>query len=167
MLIDLSLDCETTLPPERMAPSNRLDIPGIETCDYLMYPLPDQLADKLCAIMELQPGGYPSSRMKDLVDVVTYATKERFGLEQLRHAIVAECAKRGMELPERFAAPPTWRSRFAAFARKNGVRRDYVGFDEACALASEFFDPALASGNADTDAEWDPSTRAWSYPVNM
>lgn len=78
VLIDLSLDCNTTLPPERIVPANRLNVDGLENCDYLAYPLPDQLADKMCAIMELQPGGYPSSRMKDLVDVVTYATHECF-----------------------------------------------------------------------------------------
>ena len=44
----------------------------------MAYPLVDQLADKLCAVMELQPGGWQSSRMKDLVDIVTYATNESF-----------------------------------------------------------------------------------------
>ncbi len=46
VLIDLSLDCTTTLPPERVTPANRIKIVGIDECDYLMYPLADQLADK-------------------------------------------------------------------------------------------------------------------------
>ncbi len=100
ILIDLSLDCTTTQPAERIAPANRIEIEGVEVCDYLACPLVDQLADKLCAIMELQPGGWPSSRMKDLVDIVTYATNESFDLLQLRQAVRCECAKRGMAVPE-------------------------------------------------------------------
>lgn len=80
ILIDLSLDCGTTLPPERIEPASRVYVEGLETCKYLVYPLPDQLADKLCAIMERQPGGWHSSRMKDLVDIVFYATNESFCL---------------------------------------------------------------------------------------
>lgn len=89
ILIDLSLECGTTLPPERIEPASRVYVEGLETCRYLVYPLPDQLADKLCAIMERQPGGWHSSRMKDLVDIVFYATNETFCLSQLSYAI--EC----------------------------------------------------------------------------
>ncbi|RDB63916.1 hypothetical protein C1878_03775 [Gordonibacter sp. 28C] len=161
ILIDLSLDCSTTLPPERVSPANRVKIEGAETCDYLAYPLPDQLADKLCAIMELQPGGWPSSRMKDLVDVVAYATHEDFSLRQLATAIESECGKRNMTVPKRFEAPSIWRPRFAAFAKRNGVPRDYAGFDAAAKLAAEFFDPALFEGVAG-DAEWRHMSLRWA-----
>lgn len=160
ILIDLSLDCQTTLPPERLTPANRIPLEGLETSDYLVYPLPDQLADKFCAIMEKQPGGWPSSRMKDLVDVVTYATRERFNLEQLRHAIECECARRSMDRPEAFVAPQDWEPRFAAFAKKNGMPKEYASFNAATALAAEFFAPALT--NTDSfSASWDPSQLKW------
>lgn len=160
ILIDLSLDCETTLPPERLTPSNRVPIEGIETCDYLVYPLPDQLADKFCAIMERRPGGWPSSRMKDLVDVVTYVTRESFQLGQLRYAIECECARRSMEVPATFAAPQDWKPRFRAFAKKNGTPEDYVDFNTAVALAAKFYNPALSKESA-RDASWSPSALAW------
>ncbi len=105
VLIDLSLDCSTTQPVERITPANRIEIEGVVTSDYLAYPL----ADKLCAIMGMQPGGWTSSRMKDLVDVVAYATHERFALGQLARAIRSECAKRGMEIPEDFSTPGSYR----------------------------------------------------------
>ncbi len=160
ILIDLSLDCSTTLPPELVSPANRVRIEGVETCDYLAYPLPDQLADKLCAIMELQPGGWPSSRMKDLVDVVTYAPHEGFSLRQLATAIESECGKRGMAVPKRFEAPSIWRPRFADFAKRNGVSRDFAAFDAAVKLAAGFFDPAL-SESAAGDAEWSCTDLGW------
>ena len=161
ILIDLSLDCGTTLPPERITPANRIAIEGITCCDYLAYPLPDQPADKLCAIMELQPGGWPSSRMKDLVDVVVYATNESFDSSQLKHAIECECAKRQMEVPERFAAPTTWEKRYEPFARKNGSPEAFAPFECACALTSRFFDPVL-SGTCDETAAWDCKGLQWS-----
>ena len=113
ILIDLSLDCTTTQPAERITPANRVEIEGVAVFDYLAYPL----ADQLCAVMELQPGGWPSSRMKDLVDIVAYATNEAFDLGQLAHAIRSECAKRPMAAPKRFEAPGSWRPRFPEFAR--------------------------------------------------
>lgn len=144
ILIDLSLDCTTTQPPERVGPGNRVRIDGLETRDYLVYPLPDQLADKLCAIMELQPGGWPSSRMKDLVDVIFYTTHEQFRFNQLAYAITCECAKRGMEVPARFSAPKTWTAPFGAFAKRHGVSPEYASFDAASQLAAAFFDPVLS-----------------------
>lgn len=158
VLIDLSLDCATTLPPERITPANRVKIAGVDECDYLMYPLADQLADKLCGIMELQPGGYPSSRMKDLVDVVTYATHEAFSKRELRLAIESECAKRGMDVPDRFAAPDFWRERFASFS-KGKLPSELAAFDAASGMAARFFDAVL--GSDDGDMPWDPETGAW------
>lgn len=158
VLIDLSLDCATTLSPERITPANRVKIAGVDECDYLMYPLADQLADKLCGIMELQPGGYPSSRMKDLVDVVTYATHEAFSKRELRLAIESECAKRGMDVPDRFTAPGFWKERFASFS-KGKLPSELAAFDAASGIAARFFDPVLRSD--DGDMSWDPETGAW------
>lgn len=161
ILIDLSLDCVTTLPPERINPANRIALDGIETHDYLAYPLPDQLADKLCAIMEMQPGGLPSSRMKDLVDVVAYTTHEHFQLDQLAHAIRSECAKRSMALPSAFKAPEMWRTRFRTFAKQHGVPGEYISFDNASQLASSFYNPALREFSTG-DLRWDYQSRKWT-----
>lgn len=162
ILVDLSLDCTTTQPAERIAPANRIAIEDIAVFDYLAYPLVDQLADKLCAVMELQPGGWPSSRMKDLVDIVTYATNEPFDLLQLRHAIRCECAKRGMAVPDCFSAPDGWSVRFAAYARKNGLSEEYADFQKASLLASRFFDPALSEAVPD-EAMWNPAKTEWVF----
>ena len=158
VLIDLSLDCTTTLPPERITPANRIKIAEVNEYDYLIYPLVDQLADKFCAIMELQPGGYPSSRMKDLVDVVTYATHETFDRKDLRLAIESECAKRGMDIPVCFAAPDFWKNRFTSFA-KGKLSNEYTNFYAASDIASRFFDTVLASSCE--NKTWNPKTIAW------
>lgn len=116
ILIDLSLDCSITQPAERIAPANRVCVDGLESCDYLVYPLPDQLADKLCAIMERHPGGWPSSRMKDLVDVVYYATNEAFSLS------------RSLPVRSRTSAPgETW-------TRRRSSRRPTPGLENSLHL---------------------------------
>lgn len=161
VLIDLSLDCGTTLPPERIEPANRVFVEGLETCEYLVYPLPDQLADKLCAIMELQPGGWQSSRMKDLVDVVFYATNKAFSLRQLSHSIGCECKRREMAVPERFCAPAAWKTGFPAFARKSGAEPAHTSFEAACKLASSFFDPALQGSGPTGELTWNPKELRW------
>ncbi len=160
ILIDLSLDCSITLPAEFVSPANRIGVEGLDSCDYLVYPLPDQLADKLCAIMEKQPGGWPSSRMKDLVDVVHYAANVSLQLDDLARSIRCECSKRGMAVPERFEAPRTWAKGFAAFAKKSGVPKEHASFGAASSLASAFFDPALDS-SAESGAVWDFESLNW------
>ncbi len=159
VLVDLSLDCELTLPPEQITPANRLDIPGVPVRDYLIYSIEDQLADKMCAIMEKQSGGFPSSRMKDLADVVAYALSQSPTSKNLADAIANECRRRSMIVPERFAAPEEWRVRYAAFAKKAGSPDKYQAFDEATRLASQFFDPALSGKSA--NMRWNPKELYW------
>ena len=48
----------------------------------------------MAGITELQPGGWRFSRMKNLGDMVTYATHDDFWLSQLRRAIRSKCVKR-------------------------------------------------------------------------
>lgn len=165
ILIDLSLDCSTTQPAERISPANRVVIEGIPAFDYLVYPLVDQLADKLCAIMEVQPGGWPSSRMKDLVDVVAYITHEKFELDKLASAIKGECAKRGMKVPKAFEAPKDWELRFESYAKKNGTLAEHATFEMATKLAADFFGPALSEEAAE-DAEWNYIDLRWTISDN-
>lgn len=111
--------------------------------------------------MELQPGGWQSSRMKDLVDVVFYATNEPFLLGQLSYSIQCECARRGMAVPIEFAAPKAWESRFSVFAKNSGVAVDYASFPAACCLASKFYNPALLGEKQDVEATWNPERLCW------
>lgn len=83
--------------------------------------------------------------MKDLVDVVYYATNEAFSLEELARSIAYECSRRDMDPPEKFEAPDAWAGKFAAFARKNGVSEEHASFGAATSLASVLFDPALGA----------------------
>ena len=155
VLIDLSLDCAPTGEPTVADPVGRVPLEGVETAPYVLYPVCDQLADKLCATMEVQPGGYPSSRMKDLVDIVLIAHSQAVEWAELVAAVTAECTRRKMDMPARFEAPAFWKSGFSRFARRQGVD---ITFEEACDLASSLFDPALACDRCDV---WNPAELRW------
>ena len=155
VLIDLSHDCAPTGTPGVADPVGRVALEGVESSPYVLYPVCDQLADKLCATMEVQLGGYPSSRMKDLVDIVLMARTQELAWRDLRIAVVAECARRGMAVPGRFEAPEFWRSGFVRFARRQGVD---VTFDEACEVAGTLFDPVLGDIACGT---WHPECLRW------
>ena len=101
------------------------------------------------------PGGYPSSRMKDLVDIVLMARTQELARRDLRVAVAAECARRGMAVPGRFEAPEFWRSGFTRFARRQGVD---VTFEEACEIAGALFGPVLADVACGT---WHPVGLSW------
>ena len=160
ILIDLSLDCGLTLPPDTIVPANRLEIEGIETRDYLVYSLPDQLADKLCGIMETQPSGYQSSRMKDLVDVIIYTTNVTVNAKDLYCAVKSECARRSMNVPDKFAAPSNWSTRFSTFAIKHGIKEEFANFEQATKLACSFFDPVLL-GSKNNNTRWNCEHLCW------
>ena len=156
VLIDLSLGCRPVGEPIAAEPSNRVTIPGTKTSPYLLYPLEDQLADKLCAIVELQPGGYQSSRMKDLLDILLIAKTQVIDPTLLSLAITTECKRRNIEVPESFCAPSFWAGGFSRFAKTNGVS---ISFDRACDSASKFFDPILRH---EATGKWIPEKQCWS-----
>ena len=155
VLIDLSLDCAPTGVPTRMGPASRVVLDGVETSPYLLYPLEDQLADKLCAIMERQQGGHESSRMKDLVDVVVYARTQEVSAALLSLAIRSECARRKMDVPTAFAAPRFWENGFSRYASSHGLD---MSFEEASLIASELFDHVLTGEITGT---WDCGSCSW------
>lgn len=159
ILIDISLDSSSTMPPEKITPANRIKVKGVITCDYLVYSLPDQMADKFCAITEVHEGRQ-SSRMKDLFDIVIYVTNETFGFGEVRNAVMNECSARKMEIPASFSSPSSWNERFKSFALKNGMVSEFANFKSANNLAKSFFDPVLTE-ELHPNSCWNPSALKW------
>ncbi len=89
--IDLAVGHMPSAAPERRAPANRLTQLKFRTYDYLLYPLFDQVSDKLCATIQVYgPEGRPSSREKDLVDLAMIASFETVDAAELRVAVSQE-----------------------------------------------------------------------------
>src|SRR3546814_16056440 len=79
------------------------------THPYRLFPVVDQIADKVCATMRTDyPGGRRSSRVKDLVDLVVLAQTQSVDLGELRVAIATKQALSGMAPFAAFTIPDTW-----------------------------------------------------------
>lgn len=123
---------------------------------YRLYPLPEQIADKVCATLT-DHDGRPSSREKDLVDLVVIAITQTVDADQTSAAIQREIRMRRLAPPERFTLPTTWGAAYAKLARNTSAAR--YAFGDAHALMSRFVDPVLTRTVA--GAVWNPASLAW------
>lgn len=156
--VDLVVDVVITDDPTVKSPANGLHIPKLPSYDYRLYPVVDQIADKVCATL-VEYSGKPSSREWDLVDLVVLATTENVSAHKLQQALVAEARVRGLALPDHFAAPPGRGRRYAKDAKPVPACTAYRTVDLAAALISSFIDPVLRGEVA--SKTWSRDALAW------
>lgn len=160
--IDLVVDEVPLEGAERMAPADRIEVAGIETCDYLVYPVEAALADKACGIVETH-GGRSSSRVKDLVDIAVYATTSEVDGAGLQARLRREASVRRVSLGDAFGLPEAWGAsqarQFAKLCQSTGLPEQLRTIGAAAELAGKLIDPAIrdeAEGMA-----WNPATCEW------
>jgi hypothetical protein len=146
--VDLVSGVVMTGAPDDVSPLVRVELPGIMSVHYRAYPIVDHIADKVCALVELQPrAGRPpqaSTRYRDLADLVVIAHTQRVDAAALWTALASESRRRGVELPATFSAPnaPGWRAGYARVARDvPGLAERDV--DAATTSVKRFLDPVL------------------------
>lgn len=132
------------------------------TCFYRVYAVESSLADKLCGIVE-RHHDRPSSRRKDLVDVVVFARSCAIDGTKLSRRLRLECLARRMPLPNHFEIPAEWfgagETRFRKLCRQVPLAFDVGDISDAAALAAALFDPVLES-SAEGKA-WNPALGSW------
>jgi hypothetical protein len=158
--VDLVTGAQITAAPEVAHPLDLLgDLPGLVRPDYRLYPLVDTLADKVLAVME-QHGERPSTRFRDLVDIMLILRTSTIDAAALRRALASEHRRRGRSVTVSFAVPDEslWRAGYARTVvdAPNVVERT---LDQALPLAKAFLDPILEG--AITYGSWNPATRTW------
>jgi hypothetical protein len=146
--------------PDEVPPLTAVAMSGLLGAAYRAYPLADHVADKVCAIFERQgPARRPSTRFKDLIDLVVLSQHARPTAEDQRRALGSEASRRGIAWPERFEVPDPrmWERGYAAEARRARAltARTLPG---ALAIVKPFLDPVLDATAAGT---WDPDRRLW------
>ena len=156
--VDLVVKAVTTETPETIIPSNVLTLPKLPQCEYRLYPLVDQMADKVCATLSLY-NGHPSTRVKDLVDLVVLTLTQTIDGGRLEVAITREAASRGLPLPETFTAPPDWDASYRKLASPIPDCKDYFTVALATSLVNALLEPVLA--RKAKGLRWDPKIRAW------
>lgn len=160
--IDLVVDELPLGEAELVTPADRILVEGLEVFDYLVYSVESALADKLCAMVE-RHDGRPSSRVKDLVDVLVYATTCAVDGDKLMASIRRESGVRRLVLAESFIVPEEWERiygrQFGKLCAQTGLSDAYASIAEAAKLSARLFDPALR-GEAE-GLSWDPKGLAW------
>jgi hypothetical protein len=145
--------------PELVNGPDLLSFAEIPPAEVLALPLEQHVAEKLHAYTRTYGGGNPSTRVKDLIDLVVISSFFSFEAGRLRQSLESTFGYRGTHpLPSAFPAPPSqWRIPYHTMATEVGVDTDLsVGYKQA----SAFLDPILQE-NVSDEARWDPTRYTW------
>lgn len=161
--VDLVVGAGPTGEVTTTNPATALDLPRLISHKYRLYPVVDQIADKVCATMT-QFNDRPSSRQKDLVDLVVFAATQDIDGTTLRTAITTEVRRRHMKPLEHFTVPSSWGAGYTKLSKSVPYCADYRTVERARDLVIRLIDPAL-SGVADRKT-WAHQRLAWVPPPN-
>lgn len=142
-------------------PANRLHLRRpLITVPYRLYPVADQIADKVCATMDTHyPGGKRSSRVKDLVDLVLIACTQTADLHELSAAITAKRDLSNIAPFDHFDIPAEWTRTYPATAKGVPAAESYTA-QTAADLVASFIDPTL--DKHPRSATWNPQVLNWT-----
>jgi Nucleotidyl transferase AbiEii toxin, Type IV TA system len=153
--------------PDEVPALARVGMPELNQRGYRAYPLVDHVADKIAATIERYGarGEQPSTRYRDLVDLVAIAEHASVDAAQQLRSLTSEVERRGISLTETFYAPDRalWEQGYEREARRS-VLASAPSLDQALAIVRPFVDPLL-TGTA--TGRWDPERRAWGAPVKL
>lgn len=160
IMVDIVVGPPPVGRPETIEPANRLRLKRpLVTHPYRLFPIADQIADKVCATLSTTYGaGKPSSRVKDLVDLVVLTHTQRVDLRELRTAITAKRLASGMEPFDQFAIPAEWTRTYPATAKGIPSAESHTA-ETAALLVARLVDAALVA--SPTDGTWNPQELTW------
>lgn len=146
--------------PDEVPPLAPVAIPGVDQRGYKAYPLVDHVAGKVVATFDRHGSGHlPSTRYKDLLDLVAIVRAAEIQADAQGTALASEAARRSVQLPDRFDVPDRslWGPGYAREARES-VAPVPATVDDALTLVRPFIDPLLG---ARATGRWYPHLRQW------
>lgn len=153
-------DLRMTGEPEPVPPLARIVMPDIEQHGYRAYPLPDHLADKVVATLQRYgPQQLPSTRYKDLIDLVGIITGASLNARAALRALTSEANRRRVQLPPLFDVPDRtlWEPGYSAQARRS-LLPVAPTLDDALAIVRPCLDPLL---DHSASGRWEPAKKLW------
>lgn len=157
--VDLVIGAGVTGDIVTTNPATSLNLPRLVNNAYRLYPVVDQIADKVCATMA-EYNDKTSSREKDLVDLVVFATTHDIDGTALRTAITTEARRRKMDPLEQFDVPANWGAGYAKLSKSVPYCADYRTVGLATELVTRLMNPAII-GNVDGKT-WSHNALAWA-----
>ena len=156
--IDLVIASNMTQEPDRVEPLRPVDVPGLPTSSYLVYPLVDHIADKHAAMLTRYNDGSPSTRYRDLVDLMLIADRQVIEAGPLREALLSEYRARGLDTPSRVDLPSeAWVDGYAAEVGPVEAVPERTAA-EAIEKLRRFLLPVLTDN---ATGQWNPASRSW------
>ncbi|AMD86944.1 hypothetical protein AXF14_04210 [Actinomyces radicidentis] len=161
--LDLTTGRHVDGPVDLVPPVPVIDDPTLADLPRIpVVPIENHLADKVCAMYELHgETGTPSTRYRDLADVVRIIARLELDAGRLGTLLNHEAARRQTELPTTLRLPsPEWARRYGTNAD------DVVGIDDdlrdlesslvfAGGCLNEILDGTRSTGR------WNPIQHAW------
>lgn len=149
--------------PEIIEPANRLQLRRrLVTRPYRLYPVADQIADKVCATMDISYPTGASSRAKDLVDLVMLARTQRVRLDELRAAIATKRTLGKIPPFDHLRVPDEWATTYPNVARGVPGAQDFTAA-VAEAYVAQLVDPAVSGTTEGLETVWVPGA-GWTNP---
>lgn len=157
--IDLATELHLIGAPDRIQPTPVVDLPGLSPLPEVMaYPLPDQIADKICAMYEHHgQAGHPSTRYRDLVDLAIIINTSILDATAILDAIQTESQRRSIQLPDGIVSPgPAWAAGYASTAKTTKLDPQLKTLDNVLTHIAQCLDPLL--NGTRTSGTWNPAT---------
>jgi hypothetical protein len=158
--LDVGFDPLSLAEPVWLPGPDLLSFAGIAPILVPALPLALHVAEKVHAYTRRYGAdAAPSSRVKDLVDLVVIAVTAAFEAGELREALERTFAARGQHpLPSALPSPPAdWERPYRPLAEEIRLDPDLAA---GYALTTRFLNPILGGALPDT-ARWDQSQGAW------
>jgi predicted nucleotidyltransferase component of viral defense system len=159
--IDLSTRTHIVAAVDRISPQPVLELTDADPLPrFVLYPLPDQVADKVCAMYDRYGAtGKPSTRYRDLVDLVLITTMNELDAALTTQAIAKEADRRGCTLPRVLETPGSeWHASYPRAARDASLPAELRTLKGAIDAVAGCLNPVLAGTATGT---WDPGSRVW------
>ena len=154
--MDVSFSDPLRWKPDYRRGSQLLKFAGIEPIEVPVVSLEQRVAEKLHAYTRAYGSGRPSTRVKDLVDLVLVSRSERLDADRLREAIrVTFETRKRQPIPKAMPRPQAdWPTAYRRLATEVDLDPD---LDSGFSQAAAFLDPVLAGATG----HWDPSRGVW------
>lgn len=160
--IDLATDLHLVSAPDRIRPQPVVDVPGLPALpELVVYPLTDQVADKVCAMFEVHGQSQsPSSRYRDLLDLALIVTTSELDGQHLALSVASETTRRKVNMPSAMRSPgPNWPAGYAAIARRSRIAKHLYDMSAALQVVGACLNPILSG--ARSAGVWNPAS-GWS-----
>jgi len=157
VIVDVGFSTAALLEPDRLRAPALLEFADLEPATIPAAPLEQHLAEKVHAYTRRYGEDQPSSRPKDLIDIVLIGGIADFEATRARDAIGRVFdARRTHRAPAALPAPPQgWATPYARLAEQVELPTE---LDTGHADAAALVDPLLSGVTA---GSWDASRRCW------